>query len=176
MTRFVSPIVPLALLMTGCAAFQPSGSGRGHFVSADVLRWRDEGGVVRNDLCTLTAADQLIALQGFFPELLTEKTSSLQSDYWYPLIIVRFHGADGSVTYVESDYRIYHVGNGQRGLFVASDGFMDFADDLPYRPAPPRAPPPGPVAPPMQPTPEEPQYINSPPPPPPVVTTTPKKQ
>ncbi|HUB24726.1 MAG TPA: hypothetical protein VL992_04790 [Tepidisphaeraceae bacterium] len=169
-------MIPIALIVTGCAAFQPSGAEHNRFVSADVLRWRDEGGVVRNDLCTVTDAGQIATLQGFFPEMLTQKVSSLQSDYWYPLIIVRFHAADGSVKYVESDYRIYHVDDGRRGLFVASDGFIDFADGLPYHPAPPRPAPPGPVAPPPQQQEEsQPQMITAPPPPPPVVTTTPRR-
>ena len=132
MTRWISLTL---LFMTGCAIFSAGRSPHTDFASADVLRSLDEAGLSRNDECTLNNPSQLATLQAFFPEMLTRRESTLHAA-WYPWIIVRFRSADGSETYVESDYRIYHTGDGSRGDFVVKDGLVDFVNSLPLHPKP----------------------------------------
>lgn len=141
MIRRVGLILPILLCLSSCATNPAERVVRVDYLSVDVLRDRDEGGVVRNDQCTLTDPGQLEALCGFFPEMNSEAESTIRGG-WYPLIIVRFHTSDGSVTYVGSDYRLYRMGKGERGDFVVKGDFIDFVESLPMHPppAPPRIP------------------------------------
>jgi hypothetical protein len=132
MTRF---IVAGLLFITGCAIFQSGPSVRSDFQSAEVLRSQDEAGVSRNDQCTLHDQAQLAQLEGFFPDLMGTRQSTLNAQ-WIPWIIIRFHSQDGTVTYVNSDYRIYRVNDGLRGDFVvkSTTDFADFVEHLPMSP------------------------------------------
>jgi len=121
------------LFISGCALFSGNHAPHTDFYSADVLRSLDEEGISRNDECTLTDPARLAALQAFFPEILTKKESTLHAA-WIPWIVIRFRYADGTEVYVESDYRIYRMGDGKRGDFVLKDGLSDLVNGLPLHP------------------------------------------
>jgi hypothetical protein len=102
---------------------------------AQVLRRLDDSGLSHNDQRTIHSPDEIAKLKGFFPELTTTNQSSLHGG-WVPWIVVHFHRADGTETWVSSDFRIYRVDDGRRGDFVLASGFTDYVDQLFRRPEP----------------------------------------
>jgi hypothetical protein len=95
-----------------------------------VMRAADDMGLARKDPPLPVSSPQRIArLKTFFPDMQTTATSTMHAG-WTPLIVIRFHTANGKDTYVVSDYRIYRVDQGDRGDFVVLPGFADYVDQL----------------------------------------------
>jgi hypothetical protein len=124
------------LLLAGCAANHAPAGGTDpdQIVSAEIMRWKDSLGIMRNDKQVLTDPGQLQQLEAFFPDLNNQSTSGVHGG-WSPWIVVRFHRGGGKVTYVFSEYRIYRVDDSSRGDFVMAPGFEDYADKLFSQPA-----------------------------------------
>ena len=94
-----------------------------------VHRWMDDAGLTHNDHRTITSADQIAALKAFFPALGTTEQSTLHANL-SPWIVINFHTADGTDTYISTDYRIYRIDEGGRGDFVVAPGFIDAVQRL----------------------------------------------
>ena len=119
-----------AVLLLGCQPATPAtNSAPQEFVSVDLLRRLDYSAVSRNDTRTLTDPQAISRLESFFPQLETDRVSNLHAD-WYPWIVIQFKRADGSMTDVASDYRLYRIDDAKRGDFVAAPGFADFVEQL----------------------------------------------
>jgi hypothetical protein len=136
--RFIglSTILAAIVLAVGCQSTPPAPDSADASASPNpnadwtqVLRWRDDSNLTHNDQRTLTAANETAALKQFFPELTTANQSSLHGD-WAPWIVIHFHHANGTETFVSSDYRIYRIDEGRRGDFVLAPGFADYIDQL----------------------------------------------
>jgi hypothetical protein len=130
MFRWTSALLIVGLL-AGCQTASSSRAVRAHdtITSADLLRMKDYAGLVTNDQRTITDPKLLAKLESFFPEMDTQKTSTLLG-IWVPWIVVRFNRADATNTLVSSDYRIYRMGGGERGDFVLPPGFPAFVDQI----------------------------------------------
>jgi hypothetical protein len=126
-------MLTLAILCAsaGCQSAPPPSGPAAHqtIVSAELLRWLNYAGLTRNDQLTVTSPDEIAALRGYFPDLGTKDESTVKGT-WTPWIIIHFHRADGSETYISSDYRIYRIDDGQSGDFVARPGFADHIEQL----------------------------------------------
>ena len=130
MARLTRPLV-FAALLSALAGCQSSNSGNAHAnaPTADVRRWLDDSGLVRNQTRLLTAAQDVNQLKQFFPDMTTAQQSSIHGS-WQPSIVIHFTNADGSETYIFSDYRIYRVDDGKRGDFVVAGDFSGYIDRL----------------------------------------------
>lgn len=129
MKRWITVLLA-TLVSVGCSnSAPPAGQAPDKVVSADVLRWKDSLGIVHNDRLVMTDPAQLAQLQAFFPDLKSQSASEVHGD-WPPWVVVRLHHADGTVTYLFSEYRIYRIDDSRRGDFVLADGFADYVDKL----------------------------------------------
>jgi hypothetical protein len=111
----------------------PNAAGATDANWAQVLRRLDDSGLAHNDQRTVHSPDDIASLKAFFPDLTTATQSSLHGG-WVPWIVVHFHRADGTDTWISSDYRLYRVDDGRRGDFVLAAGFTDYLDQLFRRP------------------------------------------
>jgi hypothetical protein len=119
-------------LLAGCQSSAPPpavAAGTQTFTSAQLLRRLNFAGLTKNDEMTVTSPAEIATLQGYFPDLGTKHTSTMNGT-WVPWIIIRFHLSDGTETYVSSDYRIYRIDDGGSGDFVVNPGFADHVEQL----------------------------------------------
>jgi hypothetical protein len=137
-------LLAVLALAAGCRTTPPSAplgptdpvaAGRPDANWAQVLRWRDDSGLAHNDQRTVSSPAELARLRRFFPDLATQSESSLHGS-WPAWVVVHFHRANGTDTYVSTDYRIYRIDDGSRGDFVLAPGFIDYVYQLFTAPAP----------------------------------------
>jgi hypothetical protein len=118
-------------LLSGCQSNSPPPRpvGPGGFISAQVLRGRDDAGLPQNDARSITSPDELAHLESFFPDIGTRNESTLH-DAVQPWIVVRFRNSAGTETYAISDYRIYKIDTGTTGDFVVAPGFINYVQRI----------------------------------------------